>query len=274
MSEWRPHHWVALGLAVLPALATAQHQTVVIEQRVTLTDQMTPATARRRALEEAMAEAVRQVVGVRVRSTTISTTTETATGHASDYRSVVQLDAAGRAIEVRSLKEAWETTNSILQFHGIWEVTVAREVGSADPGFTVELTLPVRRYVAAFDDVRRNDELLAAVTTSRAASIVLVSVVGDSATPLLPNDLTGPLSSPAGRPTDLPPADWRHRGLHLRLTRAPDAPRDELLVAVALTRSDIPPFRGRTLLDFQRWLVAIPLSERATAFAPYTVVSR
>ncbi|MEO7512396.1 MAG: hypothetical protein ABIZ91_11615, partial [Gemmatimonadaceae bacterium] len=70
---------VILGIAS-PAVAAAQTaqgtagasvrhaDTVTVEQRVLMSPDVTPAQARRRALENALADAVRQVAGVRVQS--------------------------------------------------------------------------------------------------------------------------------------------------------------------------------------------------------------
>ena len=255
--------------------AQAQRETVIVEQRVTLTDQLTPAAAKRRALEEAMAEAVRRVVGVRVRSTTISTTTETDTGFSSDYRSVVQLDAAGRAVEVRPQRDSWETVGSVVRYSGVWAITVERETGTPDPGFLLDLKLAASVVRAPHADVARNQELVATVTSSREAHLVLASIVDDSVFVLLPNAYTGPVALAPQAPTELPPAEWRERGLRFRATRPPgDAARDELLVAVAMTGDPIPAFAGGTVLEFQRWLVHIPLDRRTVAFAPYSVTPR
>lgn len=263
------------GIVATTRPAQAQRETVVVEQRVTLTDQLTPAAAKRRALEEAMAEAVRRVVGVRVRSTTISTTTETSTGVASDYRSIVQLDAAGRAVDVRAQRESWETVGNEVRFSGAWAITVERETGTPDPGFALELTLPVSVVRAPHAEVARNQELVATVTSSRSAHVVLASIVEDSVFVLLPNAYTGPVALVPQAPTELPPAVWRERGLRFRATRPPgETTRDELLVAVAVTGDLIPAFGGGSLLDFQRWLVQIPLDRRAVAFAPYSVTPR
>jgi hypothetical protein len=266
-----------LGCVVALTMATshrapAQAETVVVEQRLILTDQLTPAAVKRRALDEAMAEAVRRVVGVRVRSTAISTTAEGPSGVTSDYRSVVQLDAAGRATDVRVLREGWETADGAVRYHATWAITVAREVGVADPGFALDLTLPARTLRAPHTDVRRNEELIATVTSSRPAALLLATIVDDSVTVLLPNAWTGPVNLPATTATELPEPTWRSRGLRLRVTRPPgDAPRDALLVAVATTGDTLPTFVGGGLLAFQRWLVGIPLDRRAIAFAPYTV---
>lgn len=259
----------------VPLTAHAQRETVVVDQRITLTDELTPAAAKRRALEEAMAEAVRRVVGVRVRSTAISTTTETSAGYSSDYRSIVQLDAVGRAVDVQLQRETWETVDDAVRYRGTWAITVEREVGTPDPGFTLDLAVPRTVLDAPSEDPARNDELVATVTSSRSASLVLASIVDDSVLALLPNAYTGTVVLAPATMTDLPPPDWRARGLRFRVTRpAGGALRDELLVAVAVTGTDVPPFTGGTLLEFQRWLVGIPLDRRAVAFAPYTVSPR
>ncbi len=269
-----------LTLLALPALASpgdAQpaRETVLIEQRVSLGEHFTPAAARRKAMEEAMAEAVRRVAGVRVRSTAVSTTTERDSSFTSEYLSVVQLDAAGRAVDVRLVAERWETGAAGPRYHASYSVTVEREQGESDPGFSLELTLPAREYRAPSRNVRANDELLPVARSSRAATLFLFSVVGDTARQLLPHPLTGPVSLAADAAQEVPDAVWRERGMRLRVTSVPpDTRRDELLVGVAIQGVDVPAFTGSTVLEFQQWLVRIPLGARALAFAPYVVLAR
>ena len=231
-----------------------------------------------------MAEAVRRVAGVRVRSSAVSTTVEDRSGTRDTYRSVVQLDAAGRAVNATILNEAWETTHAPgigdqLYYRATFAITVEREVGVPDLSFSVELTLPRTEYLVRSTEVRHNDELVAQVRTTRAAQLLAFSIVADSVTTLIPNDFVRSLDAVAGEPTELPAATWRARGLRIRVSLPPDADhQDELLAVVALRSADggapqadgSPPKR-MSLLEFQRWLVRIPAPDRALAFAPYAV---
>jgi hypothetical protein len=264
-------------LATRPLLAQ-QGETVLVEQRVLLQEQLTPAAARRRALEEAMAEAVRRVAGVRVQSSAVSTTTEDHTGTEGRYRSVVQLDAAGRATDAHVVTESWETTRvpgigEQLYYRATFSITVEREVGEPDPAFAVEASLPRADYIARATDVRQNDELVVTVQASQAARVYAFSVVDDSVQRLVPNDFLGPVEAAPGQRFELPDATWRARGLRFRVTLPPAGEtRDELLAVVAVRGTGtVTPANRMSLLEFQRWLVRIPARDRATGFAAYAV---
>jgi hypothetical protein len=85
----------------------------------------------------------------------------------------------------------------------------------------------------------------------------------------------------AGRPFELPSRDWRDRGVHFRASLLPqEAVRRELLVVVATReRVEFPTEKSTdvvapsfiSLMAIQRWLVTIPLEQRAIAFAAYEV---
>ena len=102
----------------------------------------------------------------------------------------------------------------------------------------------------------------------------MFGVTGDSAQLLLPNAFMTDGRVSAGRPFELPPREWRDRGVHFRASLSPqEKSRHELIVVVA-TRSPIafpqsPP--SFPLMAIQRWLVTIPLDQRAMAFAAYEV---
>lgn len=270
--------WLVLVLLAPAVQAQARVERVVVEQRITLAESLTPEGARRKAREEAMAEAVRQVAGVRVQSTVMHGVRETRDSLRSDYRSVVQLDAAGRAVDLAVVAEQWETSAGGLPvYRATFAVTVALEEGATDPGFTLTATLPAAEYIARAPDPRRNDELVTTVRSSRAAQLFLFSLADDSVTLLLPNAYTGPIALAAEVVAEVPDAGWRDRGLRVRVTPPRSGDRsDDALVAVAVTAGTTPPVPPATgsLLDLQRWLVAIPVPARAIAFAPYVVRAR
>jgi hypothetical protein len=127
-----------------------------------------------------------------------------------------------------------------------------------------------------------NDELIATITASRTAWITVFGVTGDSAQVLLPNAYMTDHRVIGGTAVELPSREWRDRGVHFRASLPPqEKARRELLVIVA-TQSPVPfpvsshgADAGLTpsfpLLAIQRWLVTIPLDQRAIAFAPYEV---
>jgi hypothetical protein len=227
-----------------------------------------------------MAEAVRQVAGVRVRSSAMATMTETSQALSSTYRSVVQLDATGRATDVRLLDESWDSVTlpqvgAQLYYRATYAVTVEREVGEADPTFRLDLHLERAELTARSSHLRDNDELVVSVTSSREARVFLFSLADDSLTTLVPNDYIPAVVMTPGASAQVPAPTWRERGLHFRVTRDLSRPRrEELLVGVAVTGSAPLPPRLGTTLDLQRWLVRVPAAQRAMAFVPYTVYAR
>lgn len=270
------------ALASMPSLASAQRaDSVTVEQRVLMTPDLTPADARRRAIDGALAEAVRRVAGVQVQSTAISTLSEQR-GIAGDgavrggYSSVIQLDAAARAVDYRVVDEGWETRRAAgmdpqLYLRLRLTAVVEHEQGSADPAFRAELSLNASRF-AVRGAPPENDELIATVRASQAAHLVLFLIADDSAQRLFPNEYVQPVTVPRDADAELPDAEWRARGLRLRATLpAGRAERQEVLMLVALRSSVALPPSSLSLLDLQRWLVRIPLGERAIAVAPYDV---
>jgi len=111
--------------------------------------------------------------------------------------------------------------------------------------------------------------------------LTVFDVMGDSAELLMPNAIMTDARVMAGRAAELPSREWRDRGVHFRASLPPqEKARRELLVVVA-TRSPVPfpteaasdatTSRPISLMAIQRWLVTIPLEQRAIAFAAYEV---
>ena len=261
--------------------------TVTVTQRVLVAGEVTPADAKRQALERALAEAVRRLSGVRVQASQLGVG-EDRGGRARDsFLSVVQLDAAGRATDYRILDDRFVTVRHPTLGAQIYVelralVTVAREAGTTDPGFTVSVSLNDALFFDAGGSLEGNDELIATIMTSRDAWLTVFDVIDDSAQVLLPNAVMGESRALASRPAELPSREWRDRGVHFRASLAPEEQtRRELLVVVA-TRAPVPfpighaagdatPPAAIPLMAIQRWLVAIPLDQRAIAIAAYEV---
>lgn len=285
---------VGPGLAALAAALSAQPvtgsraDTVTVTQRVLVAGDVTPAEAKRSAVEQALAEAVRRLTGVRVQAAQLGVG-EDRGGHPRDsFLSVVQLDAAGRATDYRVLDERFVSerhaalgTQLYLELRAL--VTVERERGATDPGFAVSVSLNDALFFDAGGSLEGNDELVATITTTRDAWLTVFGVTGDSAQLLLPNALMTEHRAPAGAAVELPSRDWRDRGVHFRasLPQGGSARRELLLVVatrtpVAFTPPAQAPDAGASfpLLAIQRWLVTIPLDQRAIAFAAYEVRRR
>lgn len=265
---------VAVCAIASPTLAAQATETVVVEQRVLMTDRLTTAAARRQAREEAIAEAVRRIAGVRVRSSVWSSTREDRSGVLDEYRSLVQLDAAGRAIDVRLHSESWEpgpTAADPLVYRASWAVTVQREQGAPDEAFALEARLPAAEFTARSTPAD-GDELVLTVRSTRAAQLFTFSVIDDSVSLLVPNQYVHAVPVEAHTPAEIPPAPWRDRGLRLRVSLPPGLDTQGELLAVIAVIGDVPaPPPSATVTDLQRWLVSIPANRRAEAWIPFRV---
>ena len=280
---------IALAFAALacPHDAGAQGgDTVTVTQRVLVAGDVTPAEAKRRAIERVLAEAVRRVSGVRVQAAQLGVGDDR-NGRVNDsFLSVVQLDAAGRATDYRILDETFHTERHptlgaqlYLELRAL--VTVAREHGAIDPGFTVSVSLNDALFFDGGRSIEGNDELIATITSSQDAWLTVFGVVGDSAQLLLPNALMSDNRAVAARATELPAREWRDRGVHFRASLPPDETARRELVVVVATRTPVRfTSHARTgdaspasfpMMDIQKWLVTIPLDQRAIAFAAYEV---
>jgi hypothetical protein len=279
----------ALAAVCFPRNAIAQSiDTVTVTQRVLVGGDVTPAEAKRQAVERALAEAVRRVAGVRVQAAQLGVGDDR-NGRVNDsFFSVVQLDAAGRATDYRILDEKFQTERHAalgaqlyLELRAL--VTVAREHGAIDPGFKVSLALNDALFFDGGGSIEGNDELIATITSTQDAWLTVFGVVGDSAQLLLPNAIMSDNRAIAARPAELPAREWRDRGVHFRASLPPDEKARRELVVVVATRKPVQ-FTARSatdatsasfpMMDIQKWLVTIPLDQRAIAFAAYEVRRR
>ena len=261
--------------------------TVTVTARVLVAGDVTAADAKRQAVERALADAVRRLSGVRVQASQMAVG-EDRGGRVSDsFLSVVQLDAAGRATDYRVLDDRFiterhPTLGAQIYYELRALVTVARESGSVDPAFGVDVSLNDALFFDTGGSLEGNDELIATITTTRDAWLTVFDVIGDSAQLLLPNAIMTDTRALAARPVELPSREWRDRGVHFRASlAAQERARRELLVVVA-TRPPVPCPAERPggdggaapsipMMALQRWLVTIPLDQRAIAFAAYEV---
>ena len=280
---------ITLLVAALACTRDARAQggdTVTVTQRVLVAGDVTPAEAKRQAVERALAEAVRRVSGVRVQAAQLGVG-EDRNGRVNDsFLSVVQLDAAGRATDYRILDEQFHTERHpalgaqlYLELRAL--VTVARENGAVDPGFKVSVSLNDALFFDGGGSIEGNDELIATITSSQDAWLTVFGVVGDSAQLLMPNAIMSDNHAVAARATELPAREWRDRGVHFRATLPPTEKSRRELVVVVATRKPVqfptPTQSGDAvsasfpMMDIQKWLVGIPLDQRAIAFAAYEV---
>ncbi|MBI3791110.1 MAG: DUF4384 domain-containing protein, partial [Gemmatimonadetes bacterium] len=131
---------------------------------------------------------------------------------------------------------------------------------------------------------RTSDEIIATIRATQAASITIFGVSDDTVQVLLPNLYVRQAEVAAGDSLLFPtPTQRRQMGLVVNAQVPPGRDRITELYVVVATRRPVP-FEGPrgvqnggvstvrgTLSALNRWLVNIPLNERAVAFAAYEV---
>lgn len=289
---------LALAAAVaVPAAAGAQKgaaeppealevRTVEASYEVYAEDK-TPREARRLAIDRAQAEAVRKAIGTQVQAERQLATIETGEEVVRRFSQVVRTGAAGRVVDYEVLEDVRVERSGRL-FHRVRiRATVRPATGRPDPGFRVELRLDAedRTYVAR-DRLEESDELIATIEVTEDAHVTLFNVTPDTLQVIWPNPLSEDTFVPAGTSVEFPPPGLRARGLHLRADVPEGEERvTERLVAVATKQEvpfrEVPEYRieGRSLATaraslqaLNRWLVDIPLGQRAIASVTYDVV--
>jgi hypothetical protein len=263
------------GIARLSASASAQvagmaTDTVTVEYRALMTPDATQSDVRRRAIEGALAESVRRVAGVHVQAGTLSVKEERQGTVRDDFVSVVQLDAGGRVVDYTVLEEDWVTIRhpeigAQMYLRVRVRAAVAHEVGRPDAAFRLSIAINAPSLVVRSQQPSDNDELVVTLSSSSDATLTLVSIADDSVTVLFPNNYVPETRLRAGEATAFPAPEWRNRGMRLRASLPSDrSGRREVVMAIAMRGKTIP-FAGTTVLELQRWLVAIPLEQRAIA---------
>ena len=243
--------------------------------------------ARQEAINRAQAEAVRKAIGTQVQAQRRSSTIETGKEVVNRFSQVVRTGTSGRVVGYNVLEETLrERGRSTFQYVRI-RATVEPTMGRPDPGFAVDLRLTdADQTFVARDRLEESDEVVAEIKVSKDAYLTLFSVTPDTLQVIWPNSLSEDTFVPAGKAVQFPPPDLRARGLHLRV-EVPEGRTQitERLVAVA-TKQEVPfrevPARqieGGVLETVQasvqalnRWLVEIPLGQRAIRSITYDVV--
>ena len=262
-------------------------QTVDVQRRELLAGGRSADEVKRDALYAALADAVRRVSGVMVQGTELSSRSDSG-GHIVDrYVEAVRVDAAGRATAWAVLKEGWRTEKSRalgdqLYYELSLRVTVERESGTRDPGFTVRLSANATHFAVRSEIAAENDEMIARVVVSQDAFITLVSIAGDSVYVLTPNSVVPEVRAGPPLAVELPEPALRRMGLHYRVALPFGVRSRTELLAVVATRRPVALFAPHgegeardsgtlTLAEFNRWLVSIPLDQRAVAQLPIEV---
>lgn len=247
----------------------------------------TPQEARRQAIDRARAEAVRKAIGTQVQAEQRSSTIEAGEEVVSRFSQVVRTGASGRVVSSEVLAEQRpERNGEVFQYVRI-RATVQPATGRPDPGF--EVTMGLTDEDQTFVDrggLEESDEVIAEIEVTKDAYLTLFSVTADTLQVIWPNALSRDTFVPAETTVEFPPPSLRARGLHLRVNVPDGRGRvTERLVAVATKQKvpfrEVPEYQieeGRltaaqaSVEALNRWLVDIPLRQRAVASATYDVV--
>jgi hypothetical protein len=246
-----------------------------------------PREARREAIDRAQAEAVRKAIGTQVQAERRSSTIETGGEAVDRFSQVVRTGASGRVVGYEMLEERRPKRGGEIYQYVRIRAEVRPAAGQPDPGFSVSLRLTDEdQTFVARSQLEESDEVVAEIETSKSAHLTLFSVTPDTLEVIWPNSLSKDTFVEGGGVAQFPPQDLRARGVRLR-AEVPEGRSQvtERLVAVA-TKQKVPfqevPGReitGGTLKTaqasvqaFNRWLVGIPLGQRAVASVTYDVV--
>ena len=264
----------------------AQGQTLTVDYSVRLRGR-TPEEAKQLALDGARADAVRRVVGTQVQAERSISTIETDDELVERFSQVVRTGAGGRVVEERIVEAGIEEQGGQDVVYRVRvEATVQPDVGRPDPAFVASLSLNKESQVYVARSSRRaSDEVVATVTATQDAYLTLFSVTQDTIQVIWPNSLVEEAFVSASDSVAFPSQSWRARGLRLRVEVPPGRDRITERLFLVATKTRIP-FRPTpnvnirdgtlrtvesSLLALNRWLVGIPLDQRATATATYDV---
>lgn len=282
---------LAIGLiSATPVAAQSnteeQHrQTVEVSYQV-YAENKTPNEARAEAIKYAQAEAVRRVVGTQVHAEQRSSSVESGNEVVERFSQIVRTGASGRVVEYDVLEdERLERAETL--FHRVrLRATVVAEQGRPDPGFDVELTLnDADGIYLDRGQLEKSEEIVVELTPTKDAYITLLNVTPDTIQVVWPNARMTDTFVSADSTVQFPPPSLRRAGLHWRV-QVPEGQQTgtERVVAVA-TKEDVS-FRpvpnwdveggrlktaGASINSLNRWLVEIPLDQRALATRSYTV---
>ena len=261
--------------------------TVVVERRGLIPEDIPRRQVKNKVRAEALAEAVVQVVGSEIQVGEILNVEETDTELGEIFLKMVRLDAAGKAVDWETLEENIETREvsgigEELYYYLKLRVVVAKEQGRPS-GFKVGLKLNHKLFYDRGEPVD-NDEVIATVNANQDAYLTIFSINEDTIQVLFPNKWMPDNFVKAFEDFEFPSADWRARGVRLRVKLPPDRAQSEELIFVAATEKNIPfaELTGEldggelttlqsTLKQLNRWLVNIPLDARAVDFEGYII---
>lgn len=270
---------VLASLCIAPVAARAETETRVIEVSASVAGTgRTPEQARQEALQRARDEAVVRAAGVRVAAQQLRLRSEQVDGTVRDgFSSLVETSTEGRIVD-EQVTYRTSLENEIPIYEATLVAVVALEDGARDPGFTLDLvTDPATRTL------RDGEPLSLEVTASRRCYLTLIQIGSDGTLELLlPNRFVAETAIDAGRTIRIPAksAGFQFRA---RLPEGRERERERLLAVATLEpvtftldagtgaelSADDP--TGKSITALNRWLLRIPVSQRAEALWDYEI---
>lgn len=277
---------IALASSGARAQTVEGDTTTEVTRRVYAGDK-TPQEARRQAINEAKVEAVRQVVGTEVRGTRRSSTIERGEEVVQRFSQLVRTDASGRVIDSEVLEGNMIEENNTYFYRVRLRAVVAAEKGRSDQSFNVSLDLNTEDGVyvdrGALED---SDQLVAQIETTEDAYLTVFSITPDTLQVIWPNAVSDDTFAPAETLVEFPPPDLRETGalrFRVDVPEGRETVTNRLVVVATKDETTFQPvpeyeLQGNEVTTTQasveamnRWLVSIPLDERALASATYDV---
>jgi hypothetical protein len=258
--------------------------------RATLHEDVTPRHARQLALDAAFADAIQQATGLHIASLVDYTTEEREGAIRERFSRIIRETARGTVVRYELIAEGWRDESTGIPGATI-EVAIRAWVRPAEAGRTSAFDLQLALNATKFFDrgsAEASDELVMRVTSSTDAYLTVFLVTDDSVEVLFPNRYVPEVRVSPGIALEIPSARFRNElGLRLRTTLPSGVPvRTERLTVVA-TRAPMPfpgvakrltgdlrtvPTIRDTFDTLARWLLTIPVTDRAVTDATYEIV--
>lgn len=249
----------------------------------------TPNEAHDKALSRAQAEAIRKAIGTQVQAEQRSSRIESGDEVVSQFSEVVRTGASGRVVDYELLETNRIERGGRLFYRVRIRASVEPATGRPDPGFKLDMRLTDKdRTFVARETREESDEVIAEIEATEDAYLTLFSVTSDTLQVIWPNSLSRDTFVEKGKKVEFPPQDLQAQGIHLRVDIPEGRSRvRERLVAVATKQKvpfqKVPEYDLKNgslatarsgLESLNRWLVEIPLGQRAMATVSYDVVRR
>ncbi len=238
-------------------------------------------TARAEAMRRAYAEAGAVIAGIEVRSDTRDQQVEISINGKiaksfDAFSSLSTLQSNGRVDEEKGVREGIITRAGQSYYELVVRLHVSMEKGKRDPTFMLSSDLNQETF-------RDGEEMILTLHTTKNAHATVFNLLSDGTVELLyPNPAIPYDAVRANTPFEIPSEALRRRGLHLRKFADHDIPQIEALFVVAtrkripfpdagITEDGVMPYQTTAFLTIQKWLLNVPLEERAEETIQYLV---